>query len=55
MKPMRSTTAHRPNYSKDGGNSGSVGLGWDTSKAKLSANYSQGRDNKQINLEQAVR
>lgn len=38
------------NYSKDGGNSGSVGLGWDTSKAKLSANYSQGRDNKQINL-----
>lgn len=38
------------NYSKDSGNSGSVGLGWDTSKAKLSANYSQGRDNKQINL-----
>ncbi|MDT4814348.1 Outer membrane usher protein FimD [compost metagenome] len=37
-------------HSKYGGNSGSVGLGWDTAKAKLTANYSQGRDNKQMNL-----
>lgn len=37
-------------HSKDGGNSGSVGLGWDTANAKLSANYSQGRDNKHMDL-----
>lgn len=38
------------NYSKDGGNFGSVGLGWDMFKVKLFVNYSQGCDNKQINL-----
>lgn len=37
-------------YSKDNGSSGSVGLGLDTATAKLSANYSQGRDNKHADL-----
>lgn len=38
------------NYSKDAGNSGSVGLGWDTTTAKLTTNYSQGRDNKHLDV-----
>ncbi|WP_271409773.1 fimbria/pilus outer membrane usher protein [Pseudomonas sp. Q1-7] len=37
-------------YSKDNGGSGSLGLGWDTAKASLSANYSQARDNKHMDL-----
>ncbi|HCF2341461.1 fimbria/pilus outer membrane usher protein [Pseudomonas paraeruginosa] len=37
-------------HSKYNGDSGSVGLGWDTAKASLSANYSQGRDNKHIDM-----
>ncbi|MCY1273097.1 Outer membrane usher protein FimD [compost metagenome] len=37
-------------HSKDRGNSGSLGLGWDTAKASLSANYSQDRDNKHMDL-----
>lgn len=38
------------NHSKDNGSSGSLGLGWDTAKAKLSANYSQGRDDKHLDV-----
>ncbi|AOE88137.1 fimbria/pilus outer membrane usher protein [Pseudomonas sp. TCU-HL1] len=37
-------------YSKDNSGSGSVGLGWDTSRASLSANYSRTRDSKHMDL-----
>ncbi|MFZ6048251.1 fimbria/pilus outer membrane usher protein [Pseudomonas sp. CR3202] len=45
--------AAQANYSDRMGSSGSLGIGWDTPKSKLSANYSQGRDNKHMDLSAA--
>ncbi|MFW4554692.1 fimbria/pilus outer membrane usher protein [Pseudomonas aeruginosa] len=44
------TYSAQANYSRLGGRSGSLGLGLDTSKMKLSAGYSQGPDTSQANL-----
>ncbi|OLF52042.1 fimbria/pilus outer membrane usher protein [Pseudomonas chlororaphis] len=38
------------NHSKLSGTNTGVGLGWDTPSAKLTANYSQGRDDKHLDL-----
>lgn len=51
----RSTVSYSASasHSDDYGSSGSVGLGWDTPIAKLSGNYSQGRDDKHVDVSAA--